>query len=709
MRLGIRAKLVSTLVLAGLLPLALALAIILIGVVELRIGSKGRMYRALAQERAAHLSTILTAQVELVEMINNLPGMNEFLERVNERPPLTPAQIDQIEAGWPGLRENQGLLGEVLQSPLSHRWQAVVKSERRFNEVLITDGTGRLVGASNKSTDYFQADEEWWQACYARGKGMVTISDVIFDESSMAPGGRRGTYVVDLCVPIYAPGEFGPGEVRRVVGITKVSMDVRWILAQIDVPAGADEIGHAVWLAREDGRPVPGAAHRAPSRDLSPRLAKALRDEPQSWLLDNDFVGYELVGFASVERGRLIDVQAQRWRVIIAAGRSAVLTPVARLAWLILILGVVVITIFFIGGLWVGQRHIIRPLHALQEAFDRVRGGDRSVRLPEPGGQGGIFQNDELGRLAQNFNMMIDQLRATLERLEEADALKRQFIDLASHELRTPITYILGAAQLAQRHAANGDGAGNGGMGGGGAATAAAAAASFLARIAAKAQRLNRIVENMFKLLAGEERFEKRLRLSEVDVSDVIHAVCQEHDPFVRERRQHWQIDAPETLPPLRADAEKVRDIVANLVSNAIRFSPDGGLIRVGASLQEDGAIEIAVGDSGPGIPEADLPNLFQPFFTGAGLRQTSGDFQFMSHGMGLGLSVVKRFVELHGGTVCVDSSNKGTTVRVTLRSAPAGGAGAPGSGSNSSNGHEVAAGADAAAPAGDVPSSERP
>src|SRR4051794_32574909 len=112
MRLGIRGKLVATLLLAGLLPLAMALGVILFGVVELRISSRGQMYRALAQQQAGHLSTILGAQVELVNLINGQPGTVEFLRQANQAPPLNQSQIDKIEAAWPMLRPRDGLLRE---------------------------------------------------------------------------------------------------------------------------------------------------------------------------------------------------------------------------------------------------------------------------------------------------------------------------------------------------------------------------------------------------------------------------------------------------------------------------------------------------------------------------------------------------------------------------------------------------------------------
>lgn len=650
MRLGIRAKLVGTLLLAGLLPLALALGVILIGVVELRINSRGHVYRALAQQQAKHLSTILASQVELANLVNHMPGTVEFLNRANQTPPLSQAQIDKVEAAWPKLRTDEGLLKDILSNDVARRWQSVARAQRRFSEVMITDATGRLVAATNKTSDYFQADEEWWQRCFDGGKGRVTITDVIFDESAISPEGVRGTLVADLCLPIYdAPAD--PVN-RKLVGITKISLDATWMLQQVEVATGLEELPKATWLVHSDGRAVSGA-RPPPVTTLPSRVAHKIATQTAGWTKDDSVKAYELIGFADVEQSRIFERPAQRWHVVVATDVHEVVASVYRLAWLILGLGLTVIAACFVGGLVIARREIIRPVRTLETAVNQLKTGNRDYRLSDERGGGEMFRDDEIGRLAHGFNVMAEQLKEKFEQLEEADELKRQFIDLASHELRTPVTYILGASQLAQRR--DGEQPEGGAM---------------MPKISAKAQRLNRIVENMFKLLASDRFARRALRTSEVDVAALIKTVVQEHEPFLRERKQRWEIDLAPDLPRIQADPDKIRDILANLVSNAIRFSPDGGAVGIRAVRSEDGGVEIAVRDSGPGIAPEDLPNLFQPFFTGGGAaveRHSSGEYEHMSRGMGLGLSVVKRFVDLHGGAVVVDTSKEGTTVRVKL------------------------------------------
>jgi len=653
MRLGIRAKLVSTLLLAGMLPLAMTLAVVLFEGVGLRIQSKGQMYRALAAQQARHLVSVLEAQADLGNAINSLPGIADFLEQANTVSPLNDQQIGRIEATWPALdpEKDRGLLATILGNKLSTHWKSVRRNDPRFSEVMITDRSGRLVAATGKTSDYFQADEDWWKNCYDGGKGRALISRLGRDDSAISPEGKQGTLVVDLCLPIYDRPEKPPAE-RKLLGIAKMSIDASWVIRQLQTTGHAEELPRATWLVDETGESMMGDVARAPVSRLPAASAAKLRAGGDGWVMDEDLVGYEMVAMSPVEQGRLKAEGTRRWFVMVAAEKMSVLQPVYRMAWQLGGIGVAVIAACFLGGLLIARREIIRPMVQLGLAVDQVKAGNREYRLSEERGGRATFRDDEIGQLARDFNLMARHLEHQLRRMEESDELKRQFIDLASHELRTPVTYILGAAQLAQRQDGHPDPA-------------------LLARISSKAQRLNRIIENMFKLLASD-RFEALGReLSDIDLRALTDTVYREHEPFLRERSQTYSAHVSDDATSVYADGDLLRDILSNLLSNAIRFSPDGGSVGIRTSrvaTQRGQAIEIAVSDTGPGIPADDVPHLFKPFFTGVDVaHHSSGEYQFMSRGMGLGLSVVKRFVELQGGGVLVDTSSKGTTIRVRL------------------------------------------
>jgi signal transduction histidine kinase len=137
----------------------------------------------------------------------------------------------------------------------------------------------------------------------------------------------------------------------------------------------------------------------------------------------------------------------------------------------------------------------------------------------------------------------------------------------------------------------------------------------------------------------------------------------------VEQRRQELILDLAPDVGTMNVEFDKIRDSLENLLLNAIKFTPDGGRIQVRAGRTVPGGVEIQVTDSGVGIEAANLPHLFKTFFTGLDVtRHSSGHFEFGRQGLGLGLSMVKAFVEMHGGTVAVTSEpGKGSTFVITL------------------------------------------
>jgi signal transduction histidine kinase len=168
-------------------------------------------------------------------------------------------------------------------------------------------------------------------------------------------------------------------------------------------------------------------------------------------------------------------------------------------------------------------------------------------------------------------------------------------------------------------------------------------------------------------LLAGQ--FNRPLARRPTDLAALLSQAVQDVRPFVERRRQLLSIDCAGDLGTLAMDADKIRDCVDNLLLNAIKFTPDGGRIAVAAKRTADGNVEIRITDWGVGVDAANLPHLFKPFFTALDVsRHSSGQFEFGRRGLGLGLSMVKAFVEMHGGKVEVASeAGKGSTFVITL------------------------------------------
>jgi signal transduction histidine kinase len=263
-------------------------------------------------------------------------------------------------------------------------------------------------------------------------------------------------------------------------------------------------------------------------------------------------------------------------------------------------------------------------------------------------------------------NRLVIELQAANAKLIEANRLKGAFLEVASHELNTPVSVILGLIEL--RRIAAGD--------------AAVADRQWVDRIGNAARRLARTVERMLKLVRSGD-FGRPLERQSVAVAPLLHRAVDEINPHLELRGQTAVIEVEPGLGPIAVDPDKIADVLINLLANAVKFTPDGGTIRVTASA-EPGApdwVRVSVIDEGLGVPAGDQQYLFEPFFTGFDtLRHSSGDYQFGKRGLGLGLWLVKTFVELHGGRVEVSSSHgQGSTFSFLLpRSQAADGASEP-------------------------------
>jgi signal transduction histidine kinase len=235
--------------------------------------------------------------------------------------------------------------------------------------------------------------------------------------------------------------------------------------------------------------------------------------------------------------------------------------------------------------------------------------------------------------------------------LREANELKDAFIKVASHELRTPLTILLGLTELSSR------------------APGLVPPLQHWLKSAHKASlRLTHLVNQLVKmLLAG--RFERPLQREPTDLGLLLNTAADDVRPFVDQRRQQLVLEIDGTLGTMSLEPGKIRDSIEHLLLNAIKFTPDGGTIRIKACRDGNRSATIQVIDSGIGIDAACLPRVFDPFFTRFDVsRHSSGSFEFDRRGLGLGLSVVKAFVEMHGGQVAVDSKpGQGSTFTMSL------------------------------------------
>jgi signal transduction histidine kinase len=160
--------------------------------------------------------------------------------------------------------------------------------------------------------------------------------------------------------------------------------------------------------------------------------------------------------------------------------------------------------------------------------------------------------------------------------------------------------------------------------------------------------------EKMLKLVRNRE-FSQSLETQPVELGPLVRQAIDELAPYLELRSQAVSVSIEPDVGPLEVDPSKISDVLTNLLANAVKFTPDGGTIRVEIRAEPAAGdwVRVSIRDQGAGVSLDDQQHLFEPFFTGFDtLRHSSGDYQFGKRGIGLGLWLVKTFVELHGGRV---------------------------------------------------------
>ena len=285
-------------------------------------------------------------------------------------------------------------------------------------------------------------------------------------------------------------------------------------------------------------------------------------------------------------------------------------------------------------------RGIARPVTEAAEGASQVAAGDLSIRLSQKG-------PGEVGELTKSFNEMAEHLEATRSELEEQNAqlreserLKSDLVNTVSHELRTPLSGVLGFTKLllsrefdpeTRRH--------------------------YLGIVDAQARRLSDLLDDFLDVRRIEEgRFERAREL--VDMATLLREEAQLYSQ--QSPRHEVAVEIDHAPLAVVGNPDRLRQVIGNLISNAIKYSPRGGVVSVTAD-RENGSVRVEVHDEGMGIPLSQQPQIFTKFFRGD--AAASG-----ITGTGLGLAVSRDIVESHGGRIGFKSAEgNGTTFFVEL------------------------------------------
>ena len=631
------------LVIVALLPLLAVLSANVVGMARLRSQAIGERLVGLAESQALVREVSLTSDVQKLLLIVAEPPIQAA---VAEPTKLSQQELDERDKKWRSFPDGHPWVSAVQGNPAADRLRQVQATDGRIRQLLITDRFGQLAASTNRAHLFNRAGEEWWRQAYAGGKGKIFIPQIAFNTE------MSNAWTIDLCVPIRSGG--------RVVGVAKAEIDVsQWVetVASSDgVPITRLPANMGLMLVESGGSII----YRRDTTPFTKRLAEwrelASAETRTGWRTSGD----ELQAYAPLQLPESVEgfrLTMPNWLVVMHTPRSNIMGPIYSLSAVASAAGVAVIGVVFVLGVILVDRSLTRRILKLQRVTRGVAKGDFSqrFRLERPGGK--VFGRDEIDELAADLNTMIQHVERSTAELQSANELKSNFIRVAGHELRTPVSYILGMARLLKD------------------STDTTRLLFAVQSMGAKARRLNEIVQAMFKLMP-EGLHGEGMKYSRILLGELMEEIYIDLFPFVELRGQRLIIEMVDRLPPLTADRDKLRDIIENLVVNAIKFTPDGGAIKVWCSLQLGDRVMISVQDQGPGIPESEYPRLFQPFYSGSDvLTHSTGETGYQKRGIGLGLAIVRHFVELHHGAVHVSSNPTGTTFSVTIPIEPMAGA----------------------------------
>jgi len=332
---------------------------------------------------------------------------------------------------------------------------------------------------------------------------------------------------------------------------------------------------------------------------------------------------FQLPGGFRLLVGRDLDERERLYHIVLAAGRWSI---------------AIVIVLGLAGGLFVTRR-VLRRVDAMTETTRTIMGGDLGGRLPVAG------TGDELDRLAENLNVMLERIEALMRGLKEVS-------DNIAHDLKTPLTRLRNRCEQALRTSSS--------------------EPEYRAAIEATIEESDSLIAtfNALLMIARAESGQARGDMTEFDAAEIAHDVCELYEPLAEEKGIVLKVEA-DTVAPVNGNRELVSQALANLVDNAIKYAEPQDLLDkdksangvapeiVVRALAEGDRILLTVADSGPGIPEADRGRAVERFVR---LEQSRSQ-----PGSGLGLSLAAAVARLHGGELTLEDNRPGLKSVIAL------------------------------------------
>jgi signal transduction histidine kinase len=647
--------------------------------------------KALANEVETELSNLANSQgvavgnllLHQIELLQSLRVNEILLNKATLSNSLYEDDLEAIQTDFAVLDEEWKMAVEtdlmaqiVLTNSAADELLAFRHSFPDHIEIFITDRYGALLAATNLTTDYYQADEPWWQAAYNKGKGSPFIGTAKFDESSRS-------LALQLAVPIYAPdGVTVAGILRTTYTLEPLGRLLYATLLKeegvfLDLLLSNDQVIDSVHLLQARHQ-TGGQTAVLPIRETT--LSALRANTYEEYAVDGVVYLASLASVTTIGDSHFITDLG--WSIIARQDRQMALALVASQQRTIWLLAILIMCLSVVGAV-ITTYYLSRPILTLTATAQQIRDGNLNV-------QASIRSQDEIGELAETFNGMTRRLRKVIARLEEHGELLEQRVakrtadleertyELAnsvyelkseeekrerliaeletknaelerfsytiSHDLKSPLFTIKGFLGFVQKDAIDGD----------------------IERMKNGVLRINNAVDKMSFMLDDLLELSRVGRMINPMETLSLNGLARDAFFMVAGQINERGVDVAilPDLPMIFGDQHRLQMVLQNLVDNAVKFMGDQPepYIEIGASQVGD-EIVCYVQDNGIGIKSGYVEKVFDLF------ERLDGS----SQGTGIGLTLVKRIIDLHNGRVWVESDgvNQGCAFYFTLPQAP--------------------------------------
>jgi signal transduction histidine kinase len=650
-KISLRVKIFLALLIVGIPPLTVTLLAAYFAGTDIRQYYVGTRFQNLAGWMSDEIRTKLTSEISEAKVLALAPTLLDAVADANQSYKGKSSQealsgIMRIDNEWQSLPGINDTIRGYLANPVSRYLQDILKLQaNKYTEIFVTDEQGALVGATGKTTDFYQADESWWTDSFNNGNGRNIAQGMTFDESTQMRS-------ITIAAPVRDPAS------NTVMGVLKVVVKSDYLFHSVNTLRTED--GGYAGLMSVDGMLLATSAPDKPDRVAEDFWRKIIK-ENNGWTNTVDRKNEEnVVGFAVVDT-RNIDGEARlvggKWHVFFYQGVHEAYARISVMASKLFALGLGLVLILSVLGFY-ATNWIVMPIRLLREEARYIAQGDLGRQVE-------VHTNDEIELLADEINIMSQKLKETHGNLEQkieertgelfeankklesqrgvllkvnkqlmkASTLKSQFLADICDGLDNPVLNIISLAEAVSQK---------------GTENLEHAQKNYLNDIVGNAKHLHQLINEVLTL-AKATSGKIELNVSQFRVDQALHEVYETVRALASEKNIKFEFNIDDAVGDLNADSNLFRHIVFNLYTNAIKYNRINGKVMVNASLA-DNSVEISVADTGIGIRREDQERIFYEFER---LENTQGPYY---EGTGMGLALAQRFVEMHGGKIWVES-----------------------------------------------------